>query len=259
MRRMDRDRLAETWKREELQPFVGWDFSYLSRRMSEGQPPWSYLSRAAALMRRSSSVVDMGTGGGERLLELKEHWPEKVVATEEYPPNVRLATERLAPLGVVVKVVRLNTHDAMPFADGEFDLVVNRHSAFNSAEVARILASNGTFFTQQVHGLWAQDLLAAFDAKPQWPEWTLANSSPGLEAAGLKIVDAQEWSGRLAFSDVGAIVYYLKAAPWLVPGFTVESHFKYLLGLESRLLDGEELAFEARTYLIEARKRSQGG
>ena len=72
-------------------------------------------------------------------------------------------------------------------------------------------------------------------------------------------MDAQEWSGRLAFSDVGAIVYYLKAAPWLVPGFTVESHFKYLLGLESRLLDGEELAFEARTYLIEARKRSQGG
>ena len=205
-------------------------------------------------MQRSSSVVDMGTGGGERLLKLKEHWPEKVVATEEYPPNVQLATERLAPLGVAVKVVSLNTYDAMPFADGEFDLAVNRHSAFNFGEVARILAPNGTFFTQQVHGLWAQDLLAAFDAEPRWPEHILANSSPRLEAAGLEIVDAQEWSGELTFSDVGAIVYLLKAVPWLVPGFTVETHIEHLLRLESRLLKGEKLVFEARKYLIEARK-----
>ncbi len=64
---------VESWKRQELQPFSGWDFSYLSGRMLEEQPPWSYTSRAAALMRQASSVVDMGTGGGERLLELKEH------------------------------------------------------------------------------------------------------------------------------------------------------------------------------------------
>lgn len=254
---MDRDRLTEVWNREELQPFVGWDFSYLGQRMSEGEPPWSYLSRAAALMQRSSSVVDMGTGGGERLLELKEHWPERVVATEEYPPNVRLATERLAPLGVAVEVVKLTTRDAMPFADGEFDLVVNRHSAFNSGEVARILASSGTFFTQQVHGLWAQDLLAAFDAEPQWPESTLATNTSRLETAGLEIVDAQEWSGKLAFSDVGAIVYFLKATPWLVPGFTVEPHIEHLLRLQSRVLEGENLVFEARKYLIKARKRPQ--
>jgi len=67
---MDRDRLTEVWKREDLQPFVGWDFphlshlTHLSHRMSDSQRPWFYLSRAVALMQCSSSVVDMGTGGG---------------------------------------------------------------------------------------------------------------------------------------------------------------------------------------------------
>jgi SAM-dependent methyltransferase len=208
-------------------------------------------------MRQSSSVVDLGTGGGERLLKLHDHWPRKVVATENYPPNFKLATERLSPFGAQVVDVRLTDVDPMPFANGEFDLVLNRHSGFNAKEVARILAPGGAFLTQQVHGLWAHDLLAVFDAKPQWPEATLAKYVPQLKAAGLTIANTQEWSGQLLFTNVGAIVYYLKAVPWLVPGFTVETHSKYLLTLQRRLESGEGLTFAARKYLIEAHRGSQ--
>ena len=35
--------------------------------MKVGREPWSYMDRAAALMGRSSSVVDLDTGGGEKL------------------------------------------------------------------------------------------------------------------------------------------------------------------------------------------------
>jgi hypothetical protein len=62
----------------------------------------------------------------------------------------------------------------------------------------------------------------------------------------------QEWSGRLSFTDVGAIVYYLKAIPWLVPGFSIESHSQHLLTLQRRLESGEGLTFIERKYLIEA-------
>lgn len=251
---MNANELIETWKREEQRPFIGWDFSYLDGRMIEEQTPRSYSSRAAELMSRASSVVDLGTGGGERLLKLQKYWPKKVVVTEEYPPNFRLATERLSPFGVQVVDVRLADDSPMPFTDGEFDLVLNRHSGFNAKDVARILAPDGTFLTQQVHGLWAYDLLAVFDAKPQWPDATLGKYVPQLKAAGLTIADTQEWSGQLSFTDVGAIVYYLKAVPWLVPGFSVETHSKNLLTLQSRLESGESLAFVARKYLIEAHK-----
>jgi hypothetical protein len=79
---MNPNELIEIWKREEQQHFSGWDFSYLDGRMLEDQAPWSYSSRAAELMRHSSSVIDMDTGGGERFLQLREYWPKKVVATE---------------------------------------------------------------------------------------------------------------------------------------------------------------------------------
>jgi hypothetical protein len=77
---------------------------------------------------------------------------------------------------------------------------------------------------------------------------------PQLEAAGLTILNAEEWSGQLSFMDVGAIVYYLKAVPWLVPGFSVETHVEHLFRLQYRLDSGDALAFVARKYLIEAHK-----
>ncbi|HJR81452.1 MAG TPA: class I SAM-dependent methyltransferase [Anaerolineales bacterium] len=224
--------------------------------MLEGQPPWSYSARAAELMKQSSSVLDLDTGGGERFLALREHWPSRVVATEHYPPNLKLARERLSPFGAEVIDIQLSDFGRMPFDEAEFDLVLNRHAAFNPDEVARVLTPGGTFLTQQVHGLWAVDLLAAFDAKPQWPDATPQKYLPRLEAAGLEIVSHQDWSGELTFRDVGAIVYYLKAVPWLVPGFSVESHLKYLLDLQSRLEKNEPLTFTSRRYLIEARKPS---
>lgn len=248
------EKWAMLWKEEERRPFTGWDFSYLEKRMIEDQAPWSYTTRAMQLMRQSGAVVDMGTGGGERLLSMRPAWPKKLVATEEYPPNFKLASERLNPLGVQVHAVRLTRVDPMPFADVEFDLVLNRHAGFNSREVKRILASGGAFLTQQVDGRWAEDLEALFGVSPQWPDATLENSLVWLQAAGLQIVTAQEYFGRLTFSDIGAIVYYLRAVPWLVPGFSVDSHLAGLLALQDRLERGQPLNFKAGKFLIEAYK-----
>jgi SAM-dependent methyltransferase len=251
---MDKNTLIEAWRAEEAQPFAGWDFSYLEGRMLEEQAPWSYSTRAAALLDGATAVVDLDTGGGERFLALRGHWPAKVVATESYPPNLALATERLSPHGALVVDVALTEDNPMPFGDGEFDLVLNRHAAFNAAEVARILTPDGTFLTQQVHGLWLMDLMAIFGTKPQWPDATPGRYIPRLQGAGMSIVDAQEWSGHITFADVGAIVYYLKAVPWLVPGFSVDTHLDALLKLQQMADDGQPLAFFAAKYLIEAKR-----
>jgi hypothetical protein len=254
----DRERLVESWKQEEAWPFSGWDFSHLEGRMLEEHPPWDYMQRAAELMGRSSAVLDMATGGGERLLALRPHWPAKVVATEGYAPNVTVAMERLGPLGVQVVDARTGTQDPMPFDDGEFDLVLNRHSGTNPSALVRVLAPGGTFLTQQVHGLTVQDLIAHFGAEPLWPYATCERKVARLEAVGLEIVTVRDWQGLLSFTDVGAVVYYLKAVPWLVEGFGVETHLEALLALQRRLERGEPLAFADRKYFIEARKGPPG-
>ena len=96
-------------------------------------------------------------------------------------------------------------------------------------------------------------MLAEFDAAPQWPDSTPEYYIPRLEAAGLSIEKVEEWQGQLIFHNVGAIVYYLKAVPWFVPDFSVETHSGNLMRLQGRLEGKGKLVFEARKYLIEAR------
>jgi SAM-dependent methyltransferase len=250
---MNSHELIAFWKAEEQKPFSGWDFSYLDGKMFIEQPPWSYPSLASEIMHDRSSVLDMGTGGGELLLQLKKDWPPKVTATEAYPPNQKLARQRLAPWGVrLVDVLR--EADLTPFADGEFDLVINRHTEFEAAEVARNLSPGGVFLTQQVHGLSSIELLACFGAEPQYPEATPEYYVPRLKAAHLKLNDLREWSGKMSFIDVGALVYYLRAAPWVVDGFSVETHAKHLMSLQRKLEKGGTLNFGVRRYLIEAQR-----
>jgi hypothetical protein len=177
-----------------------------------------------------------------------------VTVTEDYPPNVILAKRRLAPLGVTVRRVTLSRTRTMPFRSARFDLVVSRHAGFNCAEVGRILSRGGSFLTEQVSGLATEDLMAEFGATPQWPDAVPSYYLPRLQDAGLAVVACEEWEGTLAFTDVGAIVYYLKHVPWLVPGFSVSKHFPALLRLDEKLRTAGRLEFKDGMYLIEARK-----
>jgi SAM-dependent methyltransferase len=248
------EELRQQWLAEEIAPFSGWDFSHLDGRNIEEAMPWDYMALAATRMQQSTSMLDMDTGGGERILALRAHWPAKVVATEGYAPNVILASERLSLFGATVVEVDSSNFAPLPFADDEFDLVLNRHGAFNAKELARILAPGGIFLTQQVHGLFAYDLMAHFGASPQWPSATYEDAIERLAAAGLELLQGREWRGKTSFKDVGAIVYYLKATPWLVPDFSVERHFAQLLLLQERLEIEGELAFANMRYWVEARQ-----
>jgi SAM-dependent methyltransferase len=247
--------LVAAWEHDERQPFTGWDFSYLDGRTSEEGSPDYYINRVTELLRAARSLLDLDTGGGERLLDMRPLWPPRVAASEGYVPNLRVAADRLEPLGVEVVEVESSEVAVLPFADTSFDLVLNRHGGCLPArEIARVLTGGGTFLTQQVHGQTLLDLLTHFGATPQWPEATPAHYAPRLAAAGLDLVDLREYTGAQVFADVGALVYFLKAIPWLVPDFSVRTHLAPLLALQARLNRGEQLRFTTRSYLIEARK-----
>ena len=177
-----------------------------------------------------------------------------MAATEGYAPNLKLARARLGPLGVEVLESQGDRAEILPFADASFDLLLNRHSGYNLADVIRVLSPGGVYLTQQVDGRDLQGLITFFDAQPKWPDETLARNEADMRAVGLLLEIAREWSGRTEFKSVGALVYFLRAIPWLVDDFSVERHWSYLLRLQERLERGEPLAFTQRRYLIRARK-----
>jgi SAM-dependent methyltransferase len=248
------DSLIEAWRAEERVPFTGWDFSHLAGRLIEDEPPWSYIDLARQYLRGVSSVLDLGTGGGEVLSELSDAFPERVVAAEAYPPNVEVARSRLAPLGVRVVAYDANqTTAVLPFPDGAFELILSRHEAYDAREVARVLAPDGRFLTQQVTGTSSADLLREFGLSPQWPDVTADRLARDLRGAGLVVEDVRDFRGWQSFRDVGALVYWLKAIPWEVPGFSVERDRDVLLRLQRRLARHGQLRFETGRFLIVAR------
>src|SRR5215472_2712762 len=141
-------------------PFCGWDFSWLAgRRVEEEDSRWDYDERARKLIQHAASLVDLGTGGGERLSQLGP-FPSLAVATEAYGPNVPIATRRLQPVGVQVVRTHPGVHDSrgpqpdsrfaerrLPFQDASFELALAHSSAFCPAEVYRVLCPGGLLLT----------------------------------------------------------------------------------------------------------------
>ncbi len=212
-------------------PVSGWDFFWLTARSSSEDPlPWDYRAEVTRYAAEARSLLDMGTGGGEWLANLTPH-PPYTVATEGWPPNVPVAARRLRQVGIAVVQDEGSADNAaenpsrgrLPFRDGAFTLVINKHEAFLAAEVSRVLAPGGAFVSQQVDTHTYDGLYHVLGLPvPEQPASWLPLAERQLREAGLTVhrAVAGEQMDRLA--DVAAIIYYLRLVSWAVPEFTVE-------------------------------------
>ncbi|MGO4732619.1 class I SAM-dependent methyltransferase [Paenibacillus sp. 2KB_22] len=211
---------------EAERPFSGWDFSYVtgSERLQSGMLPWSYGTIARRLLSQTERMLDMGTGGGEMLSRLLP-LPPYTCATEGYLPNIPIAEERLQPLGV--KVLPVTDDSQLPFEDGEFDLILNRHESYDELEVRRILSVGGLFLTQQVGWSDCREIndRLGIPMPADYAGWELNRAVFQLEQSGFRIIEQHEAAPAQRFYDIGALVYYLKTIPWQVPDFK-EQHFR---------------------------------
>ncbi len=238
----------------------GWDFSWLRDRAPTTQKlPWSYGALARQAARGTRRMLDMGTGGGEFLAGLNPR-AEFTVADEAWPPNVPIAASNLRAHGISV-VQDEGAPDNMdqsddlvrgrlPYRAEAFDLVLNRHESFASAEVYRALRPGGTFLTQQVDFHTYDDLYDALELQlpPQEHSW-LPLAVSQLEGAGFDIDDARRGEELQSFSDVGAFVWYLQSVGWAVPEFDLERCDAALRRLHERMNEGP-LPVRQRRFLV---------
>ena len=246
----------------EAQPLAGWDFSALGARITTLEPAWDYAGLVLARARHSPDLLDLGTGGGEWLSRLPDR-PPRTVATESWPPNVRVAAHRLRPHGVPVlwaegapdnvEQVRGVRRGRLPVRSGSFHLVVSRHESFLAAEVARVLAPGGRFVTQQV-GSVSRDAHRLLGLRPPaaGPEWTLRYAAGQLESAGLRIAGSGEGERALTFADAGALAWYLRKVSWVVPGFSVAAHRDRLAALHERIAVDGPVRLRQPAFWLEA-------
>ena len=230
-------------------PFTGWDFSWLGARMRSNDRG---TTRRSCSMPRASSpdLLDLGTGGGEWLGEL----PAAARRGRSRPKRGRRtlpgAARNLRAIGVPVVQdegaadnERQADADAdprgrLPFRTGVFRLIVNRHEAFVGSEVARVLAPNGTFVTQQVDNGNLDDLYQLLERTaraPTLPSW-LPLAVEQVRGSGPR--DRRRRARGMEtyrFADVGALAWYVAAVGPQHPewaDFTIDRYYDDLVRLD---------------------------
>lgn len=246
------DELA-SWREILAEQPTGWDFSDLEG-IRHPETPWSYETIVRNLVVTAHRVLDLGTGGGELLATLADVLPEGTVATEGWAPNVPLARDRLARLGIEVVQYHCEEGARLPFEDDSVDLILCRHDSFDAADVARVLAPRGAFLTLQVGGDDLQEIPAAFGIEPPYPENTLMNAQNALVRAGLTVERADVVHDRYEFADMTTLLRFLRRVPWMAPeGLDADRHREGLERLAAEFEDGPFTATATR-FVILARK-----
>lgn len=235
-------------------PVGAWDFRWLEGRAVEDRPSWRYFDRVAERAADVSSLLEIQAGVGSMIGALPS-LPMLSVATEGFPPSIVHAAPRLRARGVPL-VVTAQASPELPFADGSFELVISRHPIeVWWDEIARVLQPGGTYFAQHVgpHSLrsLSEFLMGPLpDSSEREPHLERLES----ERAGLIMRTLRLEQPRTAFYDIGAVVYFLRLVPWIVPGFTVLTYRDSLLELHTAIeRDGAFETTACRT-LIEATK-----
>ena len=143
--KMNKLDLKKYWESEEqIAKIKGWDFSYIADRYKsyESDLLWDYEQIVRLYLKEDNKLLDIDTGGGEVLLKFN-HPYNLTTVTEGYSPNVKLCRATLGEKGI--RVVEMTDYSNMPFEDNEFDIVINRHGAYNVDELYRILKPGGMF------------------------------------------------------------------------------------------------------------------
>lgn len=246
------EQLKATWQREFDRPFEGWDFSRLKSRWCREALPWDYKSIVQHYLNAKDNLLDMGTAGGEFLLSLK-HPYENTSATESWQPNIALCLERLEPLGITVYTV--DDAASLRIPDAIFDIVINRHEAYDVNEVCRILKPGGLFITQQV-GSNNCSIFRRFINREMADDlpFSLEIEIPAFEKAGFHIHYSNEYFPELRFYDVGAFVFWAKTIKWSFPDFSVDDSFDELRELHHKTEEQGYISDTEHRFIIVAIK-----
>lgn len=252
---MNAEQLAAMWKQEEEVAHIhGWDFSHIhGRYMEEDQLPWDFGEVIQRHRNDDMKLLDMETGGGEFLLSLN-HPAEHTAAIEAYAPNVELCNELLLPLGIDFK--EADGGDRLPFPEASFDMVTNRHGAYDVAELRRVLRPQGLFLTQQVGAENDRELvrlLLPSITEPPFPTHYLALKEAELREHGFEVVESGEAHQPIRFFDVGALVWFARIIEWEFPGFSVEGSLEQLYQAQELLEENGAIEGSIHRFYIVAR------
>jgi hypothetical protein len=192
----------------------GWDFSRLKVRRDP--VPWAYEDVVRDHLSGSEKVLDIGTGGGERLIRLAGEYGS-AVGIDIDPEMIGAAKENLPyELSDRIEFRVANSH-CISLPDSSVDVALNRHSVVDVEQVVRVLSPRGRFIWQNVGEKNLEAVVGPFGGQyhdsDQHPE-TIRDS---LIHHGMIVTRLDEYDVGYRFLDLESLIFQIKAMGHYLP------------------------------------------
>lgn len=186
----------------------GWDFSRMS---TEREPvPWEYLDVVSRFLQPTDVVLDVGTGGGERLLSLADKYLRSV-GVDPDPDMVRAARENAA-CHANVQFLPGSAERLEPLEDGAFDVVLTRHAPTFAPELDRVTKPGGVFISQGIGSRNMANIRQAFNTgSAAHYEDDHRTFLSDLAGRGWRLVAEGHYDVRYWVKDVPSLVFWFQA------------------------------------------------
>lgn len=136
-----------------------WDFSMINY-IEESLTNWDLYDNLKSYTDINSKILDLGTGGGEKVLE---YFPEckEILATDFSKEMINTANENLIKSGRKNIVFRQMENLNMETPNNYFDIVVARHTCINAKQIYDTLKDGGKLLLRGVDKLdcWSLKML----------------------------------------------------------------------------------------------------
>ncbi|HKC04444.1 MAG TPA: class I SAM-dependent methyltransferase [Patescibacteria group bacterium] len=197
---------------------IGWDFSHL-KTTEEGQG-WDFYKEVLKKVKLTDAILDIGTGGGERILKIAKHF-KSVYGIDHSPSMVSTAKKNLKKTKLKnVKFLMMDS-SKLDFPDNYFDIITDRHCDFNPSEVFRVLKMGGYFFTQQVSEGDQMNIKEAYTRGQGYgtPDGTLKNKYlKQMQKLGFSKIEDFDYNSKIIYKTDKDYIFLLRYTP-TIPEF----------------------------------------
>ena len=227
-------------------PRRGWDFSSMNTQRQN--VPWDYVDEVKKHLRPSDEALDIGTGGGERFMQLAPYFKQGV-GTDIDPEMVAIATQNAKD---ITNLTYLVMNEKLEELDCQFDIIINRHAPIDLGAIKNHLKPGGYFITQQVGEKNMQNVKLALGRSAEKPPVTIAE----VKNSGFDCVEYREYNVEYVVHDIASLVFWLNALDMLHADLAGEDALKSadtLNNILSNNVDNRGFVTNEQRYLVVAK------